>query len=114
MRILILLMITIFYQYNVVGQCKSITSYKYKNVDEVIIYSPLLRCSKGITDHVSHEFGNRENKFYISTVVELNPIYGVLNFNEMLYEFTLGNGTTIEKSVNKKHRPCLLYTSRCV
>ncbi|MBK8548466.1 MAG: hypothetical protein IPL63_14170 [Saprospiraceae bacterium] len=105
MKIFTLLIITIFYQYNVVGQCKSITSYKYKNVDEVIIYSPLLRCSKGISDHVSHQFSNYQNNYFIKTSVELSSVRDVLKFNEMVYVYTLGNGKVVEKTVNKKHKP---------
>lgn len=80
---------------SVSSQCKSITSYKYKNIDEVIIYTPLYRCSKGISDHVSHSFSFREGNFRINTTVELSPIREVLKNNEMSYIFTLGKNQKI-------------------
>ena len=102
----ILAILVFFYtSYTVSSQCKSITSYKYKNVDEVIIYTPLYRCSKGISNHVSHSFSYREGNFRLNTTVELSPIKDVLKFNEMVYIFTLGNDQKIEKTINKKHYP---------
>ncbi len=86
-------------------QCKSLTAYKYKNVDEVNIYTPLYRCSKGISDHVSHSFSYWEGNFRINTTVELPPIKDVLKYNEMVYVFTLGNNEKVERTVNKKHYP---------
>lgn len=94
-----------FLPFTLSSQCKSLTSYKYKNVDEVIIYTPLYRCSKGISDHVSHSFSYKEGNFRINTSVELPPIREAMEHNEMVYIFTLGNDQKIEKNVNKKHYP---------
>lgn len=104
MKILSIL-VFIYASFTASSQCKSITAYKYKNVDEVIIYTPLYRCSKGISDHVSHSFSFREGNFRINTTVELSQIREVLKNNETTYIFTLGNNQKIEKTVNKKHYP---------
>lgn len=105
MNYLVALILMFISGISAVCQCKSITSYKYKNVDEVIIYTPLYRCSKGISNHVSHSFLYREGNFRLNTTVELPPIKDVLKFNEMVYIFTLGNDQKIVKTVNKKHFP---------
>lgn len=50
-----ILLMLFFVNFNF-GQCKSVTAYKYKNADEVLIQTSNIRCSKGISDHVSRDF----------------------------------------------------------
>jgi hypothetical protein len=111
MKLFFILNFTILSAYFGFSQCKSITSYKYKNADEVFISTPLFRASKGISDHVSHSFGNANNDYFVNTSVELNPIKDVLKWDKMVYVYTLGNGSIVEKTIQKKHIPILNLAS---
>ncbi len=87
------------------GQCKFVTAYKYLNIDEVTIFTDNIRCSEGLkaTSHVSHKFGNNDGTYFIETSVVLHSIKDADKFNNVQYNFILGDGNRISKSVTDYH-----------
>ena len=76
-------------------------AYKYLNIDEVTIFTDNIRCSEGLkaTSHVSHKFGNNDGTYCIETSVVLHSIKDADKFNNVQYNFILGDGNRISTSL---------------